>query len=1622
MIKINILPNKRTAATLAALTAAAILLVLAAIPVWAQTGTPPAAPQELTTSASQGGVLLTWQDSTNPVLLHYALKRAGPISTKTETYQVLTANTGSKNHSFKDNTTVPGNTYYYKVASVNSSGTSDYSGKATIKLSGTTSNDETQTDIIDLGDITDTPGAITPPQQSSQQDYRFVLTKSAAVSMTLRNSDGGEDKPLLSQQFDAGTYYVTFTLTDYAGYRLHYVATVSETEETETPDSVTRRDTPTDPPPTPLPAQPDNQITETGDNPNAIHLGDITDRKGTISHDPGTTAYTFTTTAARQVKLVLQDKYEPSEHIELLNHPLRPAFHLTPYEGTDDKSHNLEYDATQQPSERSTSPRSRHCLIQMQTISRQRGTGYENTIFNAGTWAIWQSCQGGSGSEATISIVAEASSGNATYFTNTNGRYVVRIGPFDYEALPSSSKRVWGGVDVTNSHGDSAARSRTSYITDVDELETVSLSTTSPKAGQAVTASLSGGDTISGTPTWSWTKRYFTTEIGTGSSYTPRTSDIGPGLTATATYTDSHASGKTRSKSTGKVTGTNRRPTTGSFVKRSSIDENTSSAQAKAVTLITDPDGDTVTVSLSSTHFSLRRGTSSGNYYNWGASPNSNNINYETTKTVSGTFTATDAHGLTASRSFSFTVNDVEEPEQLTLSTTSPKAGNLITAGLSGGDKIVSGPTWKWKNSSSSTILRTSSSYTPRTSDAGKTLTVTATYTDTHSAKTLSRTTGVVGQNQNQAPTITASPSNKSISENSSATLGIVRATDPDGDKITYSISPGIGRLTNVASDGSSATVRTESLNHETHPTLLFKITATDSKGARDTASFTVTVNDVDETERVTLSTTSPVVGSSITARLTGGDNILNGPTWRWTRSGSSATIGSSSSYTPTTSDLAKRLTATATYRDNHRSGQTAYARTNALASNRPPIITSSPSGQSINENTVTTLGTIRATDPEGGRLTYSVTPAHSTYISYITTNSLQARISSNRLDHETRADVGVTVTVSDPGGLTATARFIVTVIDRNEPETLTLSTNSPKAGTAITGTLSGGDDIVSGPTWRWKRSGSSTTIGTSSSYTPTTSDTGRTLTLTATYSDTHGSKSLSKTTRAVTGTQTVNRPPSFTNPPTTATLAENANIGTSVVTLRATDPDNDSLTFSINNAYYNHRQSGNSVIITSATRINHESISSSSIRVTVRDPHGRIAQTTLTVTITDLEEAETFNLSWTGSNPIAGNRMTSSITPADDLVGTKTWKWQYATYSNGPWTNISNSNSTSFTPNSSHAGKYIRARIAYSDTHGSKTGYTRTSTKVKDNTPTNQQPYFTNSPYNFSVNENTAANTTVGTAIKIKDPEGNPTSFLLYNHSSRFQLSPTSGKTTYLKTTSTPINFESASSYRLRVRVSEPRSNCCLDGYVNVTIQNVDEAESVSLSLRAADNPTIGTAITATLGGGDRTSSHNWQWQSSSNQTGLTWTDISGATSNRFTPTGSLFGKHLRATVTYTDGPFGTDSTNSSGTLAIQQDIYNPTLKSLTVSPVDVHAFLDSVRSYHAGISSSTSSATITLEPTTSTAAVTVKRSGTSGNISATSASGSIKTYTVSNLDPGLTTFTIKVTQDERTQLTSSP
>lgn len=96
----------------------------------------------------------------------------------------------------------------------------------------------------------------------------------------------------------------------------------------------------------------------------------------------------------------------------------------------------------------------------------------------------------------------------------------------------------------------------------VNQPGSVSLSSTSPVVGTALTATVSDPDGGVSSPTWQWQNKtdggeWTDISDATSSSYTPVSGDVGKTLRATATYTDNAATGNTATSAfTGAVTNT----------------------------------------------------------------------------------------------------------------------------------------------------------------------------------------------------------------------------------------------------------------------------------------------------------------------------------------------------------------------------------------------------------------------------------------------------------------------------------------------------------------------------------------------------------------------------------------------------------------------------------------------------------------------------------------------------------------------------------------------------------------------------------------------------------------------------------------------------------------------------------------------------------------------------------------------------------------------------------------------------------------------------------------------------------------------------------------------------------
>ena len=122
-----------------------------------------------------------------------------------------------------------------------------------------------------------------------------------------------------------------------------------------------------------------------------------------------------------------------------------------------------------------------------------------------------------------------------------------------------------------------------------------------------------------------------------------------------------------------------------------------------------------------------------------------------------------------------------------------------------------------------------------------------------------------------------------------------------------------------------------------------------------------------------------------------------------------------------------------------------------------------------------------------------------------------------------------VTVQASDTQ-LVGMRRVKVTVVNENEPGTVTLSTAQPRVGIPVTASLTDPDGSISRLTWQWSIQGGDPIAGaTSETYVPVTGNVGSSLIATASYTDGQddGQNATATTANAV-AADTRNRAPVF--------------------------------------------------------------------------------------------------------------------------------------------------------------------------------------------------------------------------------------------------------------------------------------------------------------------------------------------------------------------------------------------------------------------------------------------------------------------------------------------------------------
>ena len=234
----------------------------------------------------------------------------------------------------------------------------------------------------------------------------------------------------------------------------------------------------------------------------------------------------------------------------------------------------------------------------------------------------------------------------------------------------------------------------------------------------------------------------------------------------------------------------------------------------------------------------------------------------------------------TVRRNVTVTVENVEEPGAVSLSSQQPQVETELTATLTDPDGGISLLSWTWERSQNQADWTaidgaTSRRYTPDTGDLNHYLRATASYTDGHgagkSAQESSDHQVRAKPVQNSPPDFGADNAEREIAENSVATEPVgapVAATDANNDSLAYTLSAGHRDTFTVDGDTGQIRVKEDAvLDHEARSRYSVTVTATDPSNASDRIVVAITVTDVNEPPRATADTATTARDTAVVIR-----------------------------------------------------------------------------------------------------------------------------------------------------------------------------------------------------------------------------------------------------------------------------------------------------------------------------------------------------------------------------------------------------------------------------------------------------------------------------------------------------------------------------------------------------------------------------------------------------------------------------------------------------------------------------------------------------------------------------------------------------------------------------------
>ncbi len=503
-----------------------------------------------------------------------------------------------------------------------------------------------------------------------------------------------------------------------------------------------------------------------------------------------------------------------------------------------------------------------------------------------------------------------------------------------------------------------------------------------------------------------------------------------------------------------------------------------------------------------------------------------------------------------------------------------------------------------------------------------------------------------------------------------------------------------------------------------------------------------------------------------------------------------------------------------------------------------PVILAASTSATSFAEDSLTgiNIGTATATDPEGNTITYSLSGTGSENFSVDDAGNISL---INSLDYETATSYTLSLNASD-GVNTTTFELIITVDDVNEAPSLsnTLAASSfaenIATGTTIA-TASASDPESQTITYSLSGTGSENfTVDSSGNVTLVAGldyETASSYNLTLSASD-----GVNTTTNTIAiSISDVNEAPSLSSSLAASSFAENIATGTTIATASASDPESQTITYTLSGAGSENFAVDSSGNITLASSLDYETTTSYSLILTVSDGTNSTSNT-INISVADVVELSITLASSSISideNASSGSSITTTTTTTEGS-GTVTYSLsgagsdKFAVSSDGT---ITTAASLDYETTTSYS-------LTLTATDGTNTVTQNFTVNVNDLKINTLAVTLANS--GAALAESSSSGTTVGSS-SITNPESETVSYALSGTGSSNFAVDSSGNIT----TNATLDFETAKSYTLTLTATAG-GNTTTDTFT-VNVGNVEELTSAVLRYSADYNSASRSGFSAT-------------------------------------------------------------------------------------------------------------------------------------------------------------------------------